>query len=182
MEAFTQAQKKGPLYKSDWRVAQVALIGGDIASDSLRADSEWAKPMFERCVRLTNYSNRHDKVLGVSNAKRLGTSPRVGRVGLPSNAHAKAVNVDCSYYFTTKDPGTSKFNGTFNHSWHIGDELFALDLALTLEATIDRMALPTRGKTIEGLMLQPGKRPTFQTAWDAASPSQAQRQLNAPKN
>lgn len=177
MEAFVQAAKKGALFRADWRVDQVALIGGDISSDSLRADSEWSRPMFDRCVRLTNYSNRHDKVLGVSNAKRLGTSPRVGRVGLPGNAHLKAINVDCTGYFATKDPRESTFNGTFNHSWHIGDPVFALDLALTLEAEIDRMALPTRVKTAEGLVLQPGQRPTYQAAWDTSSPQRARRAL-----
>ena len=144
MEAFAQAQKHGSLFRTDWRVAQVGLIGADIAADSLKADSDWSRPLFNRCVRLTNYSNRHDKVLGVSNAKRLGTSPRAGRVGLPSGAHPKAVNVDCTDYFATKDPSQSRFNGTFNHSWHIGDSVFALDLALTLEGAIDRQALPTR--------------------------------------
>lgn len=177
MEAFSQAQKKGNLYRAEWRVAQVALIGGDISSASLRAESEWSGTMFERSVRLTNYSNRHDKVLGVSNAKRLGTSPRVGRVGLPANAHPKAINVDCTGYFATKDPAQSVFNGTFNHSWHIGDEVFALDLALTLEGEIDRMALPTRDRTAEGLVLKPGQRPVFQAAWDADSPKRARGNL-----
>ena len=133
--------------------------------------------MFERTVRLTNYSNRHDKVLGVSNAKRLGTSPRVGRVGLPANPHSKSINVDCTSYFATKDPSKSVFNGTFNHSWHIGDLVFALDLALTLEGEIDRHALPTRGKTDEGLVLKPGTRPTFQAAWDTDSPRKAGTEL-----
>ena len=179
MEAFAEAQKRGNLFRTDWRVAQVALIGADISSDSLRSDSEWARPLFDRCVRLTNYSNRHDKVLGVSNAKRLGTSPRSGRVGLPANAHAKAVNVDCSAYFATKNPSQSTFNGTFNHSWHIGDPVFALDLALTLEASIDRHALPTRHATPDGLALQPGRRPMFQAAWDAETATAASRRLSA---
>jgi pimeloyl-ACP methyl ester carboxylesterase len=173
MEAFAQAQKKGSLYKADWRVAQVALIGADIASDTLAADSDWSGPMFERSIRLTNYSNHHDKVLGVSNAKRLGTSPRVGRVGLPKIPHAKAVNVDCSRYFQTKDPAQSEFNGTFNHSWHIGDPVFALDLALTLDAAIDRHALPTREKTPDGLILKAGSHFAYQAAWDATSPQKA---------
>jgi esterase/lipase superfamily enzyme len=177
MEAFNQAQKKGALFKADWQVSQVALIGGDISADSLRDDSEWAAAMFARCLRLTNYSNRHDKVLGVSNAKRLGAAPRVGRVGLPEKAHRKAVNVDCSDYFATKDPASSSFNGTFNHSWHIGDELFALDLALTMEGAIDRHALPTRGKGDAGMVLRPGERPVFQPAWDAATPAEAQAEL-----
>jgi len=177
MEAFNQAQKKGSLFRAEWRVAQVALIGGDIASTSLRADSEWASALFDRSLRLTNYSNRNDKVLGVSNAKRLGTSPRVGRVGLPLNAHPKAVNVDCSPYFATKDPTQSVFNGTFNHSWHIGDPVFALDLTLTLEGEIDRQALPTREKAAESLVLRPGQRPAFQEAWDSDSPQKARREV-----
>jgi esterase/lipase superfamily enzyme len=180
MEAFAQATKKGNLFRSKWHVAQVALIGGDIAADSLRADSEWSKPMFDRTVRLTNYSNRYDKVLGVSNAKRLGTSPRVGRVGLPPSPHPKATNVDCTSYFETKNPKESLFNGTFNHSWHIGDPVFALDLAMTLEAEIDRVALPTREQSREGLSLKVGQRPTFQMAWDSESPQKASRALAKP--
>ncbi|HEX7867738.1 MAG TPA: alpha/beta fold hydrolase [Variovorax sp.] len=177
MEAFNQAQKKGSLYRSDWKVAQVALIGGDISSSSLGAGSEWARAMFDRSVRLTNYSNRNDKVLGVSNAKRLGTSPRAGRVGLPANPDPKAVNVDCSPYFLTKNPAQSVFNGTFNHSWHIGDPVFALDLALTLEGEIDRHALPTRQAGPDGLVLKPGQRPAFQQAWDTDSPAKARRAI-----
>jgi len=178
MEAFAQAQKRGDLFRSDWKVAQVALIGADVSSDSLRSDSEWAQPLFGRCVRLTNYSNRHDKVLGISNAKRLGTSPRAGRIGLPQNAHAKSVNVDCTGYFAAKNPSQSKFNGTFNHSWHIGDSVFALDLAMTLEAAIDRTALPTRQySSTDGLTLRPGQRPAFQAAWDAESSNAASRRL-----
>ena len=72
--------------------------------------------MFERAIRLTNYSNHHDKVLDVSNAKRLSPSPRVRCVGLPRIPYAKAVNVDCSRYFQTKHPAQSVLNGTFNHS------------------------------------------------------------------
>lgn len=179
MEAFNQAQKKGALYRAAWRVAQVALIGADIASSSLRADCEWAHAMFERSVRLTNYSNRNDKVLGVSNAKRLGTSPRVGRIGLPADAHPKAVNVDCTEYFASKDPAKSSFNGTFNHSWHIGDPVFALDLALTLEGEIDRQALPTRIKAPQGLALRQGKRPEFQAGWDSDSAQRARKVMGA---
>lgn len=179
MEAFSQALKRGSLYRSDWRVAQVALIGADVACSSLAADSDWARAMFDRSVRLTNYSNRFDKVLGVSNAKRLGTSPRAGRVGLPDNAHPKAINVDCSDHFATKDPAHSQFNGTFNHSWHIGDDVFALDLAMSLEGEIDRHALPTRKPQGRGLVLQPGQRPAFQAAWDTSSPGRAQKALRA---
>lgn len=181
MEAFNQAEKRGRLYQADWRVAQVAFIAADVNCASLSADSDWGRAMFKRSVRLTNYANRYDKVLGVSNAKRLGTAPRAGRVGLPENAHSKAVNVDCSTYFAGKDPAKSEFIGTFNHSWHIGDPVFALDLALTFEAAIDRHALPTRAVSDGGLELQPGARPTYQPAWDAKAPSAASRALKHTK-
>jgi pimeloyl-ACP methyl ester carboxylesterase len=167
MEAFAQAAQHGKYFKKAWRMAQVAFIGGDVSSDSLGAASDWARPMYDRIFRLTNYSNRFDKVLGVSNMKRLGTSARAGRVGLPAAIPRKAVDVDCSAYFATKDPKHSTFTGTFNHSWHIGDPLFALDLAMTLEGGIDRTAIPTRRAEGGKLVLTPGAtRPEHQDAWD----------------
>lgn len=171
MEAFSNASKMGALFKKPWRIGQVAFIGGDVSKGSLAADSDWASPMYDRIFRLTNYSSRFDKVLGVSNMKRLGTAPRAGRVGLPDEIPDKAVNVDCSEYFATKDPAQSTFVGTFNHSWHIGDPEFALDLALTLEGAIDRQAIPTRRNDQGRLILIAGKsRPGYQDDWDEDRP------------
>lgn len=171
MEAFAQAAKTGKFFRKPWRIAQVAFIAGDVSSASLERSSDWAAPLYDRIFRLTNYSNRYDKVLGVANMKRLGTQPRAGRVGLPNDIPRKAVNVDCSDYFATKNPKQSTFVGTFNHSWHIGDPEFALDLALTLEGAIDREGIPTR-RSVEGrLVLVAGqKRPEFQDAWDEDRP------------
>lgn len=171
MEAFADATKKGELFKKSWRIGQVVFIGGDVSSDSLSSSSDWAAPMYERIFRLTNYSNKFDKVLGVSNMKRLGTSPRAGRVGVPADIPSKAVNVDCSEYFCTKDPKQSTFTGTFNHSWHIGDPEFSLDLALTLEGGIDREAIPTRRNDKGKLTLIAGQsRPKYQDGWDEDRP------------
>lgn len=170
MEAFSQASKKGEYFKLPWRIAQVVFIGGDVASDSLSLTSDWSNPLYDRILRLTNYSNGFDKVLGVSNMKRLGTAPRAGRIGLPANIPYKSVNVDCSEYFQNKDPNTSSFRGTFNHSWHIGDDVFAADLAMTLEGEIDRNFLPTRKVIDKKLVLQDkATRPAFQQDWDKAS-------------
>ena len=142
------------------------FIGGDVSSDSTSASSDWSKPMFQRIMRLTNYSNGFDDVLAVSNAKRLGTSPRVGRVGLPASADRKAVNVDCSEYFKTIDPKQAKFVGWFPHSWHIGDPVFARDLAMTLEGRYDRNVLPTR-ETVNGkLQLRDKGRPEHEDKWN----------------
>lgn len=167
MEAFSQAAKNGDFFKKPWRMAQVVFIGGDVSASSLAANCDWATPMYDRSFRLTNYSNGYDKVLGVSNMKRLGAAPRAGRVGLPADAPRKAVNVDCSSYFMSKDPRQSTFAGTFNHSWHIGDETFALDLAMTLEGGIDRTVIPTRQLDNGKLVLVAGQgRPDFQDRWD----------------
>jgi esterase/lipase superfamily enzyme len=169
MEAIAQAQSRGPLYKSDWRVGQVAFIAADVSSASLALSSLWSGPMFSRIMRLTNYANGFDSVLAVSNAKRLGVEPRVGRVGLPADANPKAVNVDCSDYFKTLDPNQAPRFGAWTHSWHFGNRLFALDLALTLEGAIDRDSIPTRRQGSRGLVLQPGSRPNFQNDWGIAA-------------
>ena len=167
MEAFAQAQSEGELHRSAWRIGQVVFIGGDVSADSMSAGSDWSKPMFQRIMRLTNYSNGFDDVLAVSNAKRLGTAPRVGRVGLSREHDRKAVNVDCSDYFETIDPDAAKFVGTFTHSWHIGDPVFARDLAMTLEGRYDRNVIPTR-ETVNGkLQLRDQGRPAFADRWSA---------------
>ena len=165
MEAFSQAQKKGERFKRDWRIAQVAFIGGDVGRETLTETSDWSRPMYSRIMRLTNYSSGFDQALQVSNAKRLGTQPRAGRTGLPDDIPRKAVNVNCSQYFSTKDPKASIYEGNFTHSWYIGDPVFALDLAMTLEGDIDRDVIPTRVRVHDELYLQPGQRPQFQKEW-----------------
>ena len=166
MEAFAQAEKNGGLFKQPWRVGQVAFIGGDVASSCLRQDGEGAAPLCQRIMRLTNYSNPHDKVLAVSNAKRLGTAPRAGRVGLPDDHHPKAVDVNCGPYFSTIDPDKACFVGTFNHSWHIGNRVFARDLAMVIEGGIDRWAIPTREQISDGLILRDAPRAAYEDQWN----------------
>lgn len=165
MEAFAQSEKNGKLFKKDWRIAQVAFIGGDVSSASTAADSEWASPMYRRIMRLTNYQNPFDHVLAASNAKRLGVAPRIGRVGLPSDPHPKSCNVDCGDYFSGLDPKKSRFFGTFAHSWHIGNRVFARDLAMALEGRIDRHAIPTRLLRGRDLVLRDAPRPKHYALW-----------------
>ena len=160
------ARKKGALHKRDWKVSQVALIGGDIASATLDADDSVSQPLFQRMLRLTNYSNRFDKVLKVSNAKRLGLRPRVGRVGISDEAHRKCINVNCSAYFENLNPKDQPVFGTFCHSWHIGNRVFARDLALTLHGGIDRQGIPTRRRGADGeLELQDKPVPDHESTW-----------------
>ena len=167
MEAFAQAEKDGELYKSDWRVGQVAFISADVSAESLNVTSNWSDPMFQRVMRLTNYANPFDSILAISNAKRLGVSPKAGRVGLKEGADPKTINVHCGDHFQTIDPAKAPSVGTFNHSWYIGDRVFARDLAMTLEGAIERHAIPTRvWDTHKGLCLREAQRPQHSSSWN----------------
>lgn len=140
------------LATSGWMMSQVALFGGDISSASLRAGCATTDSLFRHCARLTNYSNGADSVLKLSDAKRMGVAPRVGRVGLPGDAPAKAVNVDCTDYFRQlvsdveiREADQMAEIGAFDHSWYIGNRLFARDLSETLRGDLEGSAFPTRG-------------------------------------
>ncbi len=166
MEAFVQAEKNGELFKSDWRIGQVAFIGGDVSSSSLSTSDAWSAPMFRRIMRLTNYSNPNDTALAVSSAKRLGVAPRSGRVGLPADSHPKSINVDCGSYFVKLDPKKSTYFGDWTHSWHIGNRVFARDLAMSLEGAVDRFAIPTRVLENGKLSLRDQPRPAYMSDWE----------------
>ena len=73
-------------------------------------------------MRFTNYSNGNDQVLGISNVKRLGVAPRVGRVGLPNDSPDIAVNVDCGQYYQSLPADQKGF--TQSHSWQFTDVIF----------------------------------------------------------
>jgi len=146
--AFTDADEKSSIKNRPWSVSQIAFIGGDVSSRSLSRNDSKSKSLYRHCVRLTNYQNPYDSVLKLSNTKRIGLSPRVGRVGLPDDAHPKAVNVNCGDYFSQLDeddliPGEDYY-GNFKHSWHIGDMTFTQDLLWTISGDIDRHKIPTR--------------------------------------
>ena len=140
-EGFADANQNLSISRINWTVSQIALIGADISARSLSSDNEKSRSLFQHAVRITNCSNRFDGVLKLSNTKRFGTSPRVGRVGIPEKAHSKCVNVDCSQYWETAAAGNKKLD---NHSWHFDDQRFAEDLAHTISGDIDRHRIPTR--------------------------------------
>jgi esterase/lipase superfamily enzyme len=127
---------------TNWIVSQILFIGGDVSSGSLSADDSDSESLYRHGVRLTNYSNRHDGALALSNVKRVGIAPRVGRHGLPDDAPFKAINVDCSDYWETI-PSTQPVIGSREHSWHIGDPVFTRDMLYTIEG-LERNVIPTR--------------------------------------
>lgn len=155
-EAFDDADD-AHLINNSWTVSQIIFIGGDISASSMREGDSSTESLYRHCARITNYSNLYDSVLKLSNAKRLGVAPRVGRVGLPDDASARAVNIDCSEYFGVleSDEDVRRVDqvaqyGSFNHSWHIGNRVFAHDLFETIKGDLDRSVIPTRSVGQDG--------------------------------
>ncbi|MBV9555138.1 MAG: alpha/beta hydrolase [Alphaproteobacteria bacterium] len=144
-EAFDDADDHAAISAINWTVSQIALISGDISASSLTAGDSETESIYRHCIRLTNYANAHDEVLQISNVKRVGIEPRVGRVGLPDGAPVQAVNVDCSvYYGDAVAPTVSATDIAASHSWQFDDPVFALDLAQTLNGDRDRSVITTR--------------------------------------
>ena len=149
-EAFDDADDS-KFENGAWGVSQVVFAAGDISAASMGAGDPSTASLYGHCVRLTNYSNRHDQVLDISNVKRLGIAPRVGRVGLPPDAPARAVNIDCTDYFAQlmaspallASDQPNGFAGVPSHSWYFGNRVFTADLFYTLIG-VDRTVVPTR--------------------------------------
>ena len=155
-EAFDDADDRAEIAARNWTVSQVAFIGADVSSHCMRGDSSSTSSLYRHSVRLTNYMNPFDSILKLSNVKRVGVRPRVGRVGLPDDAPDKCVDVDCGDYFQTLDEDSATFSGTFNHSWHIGDRVFAKDLMETLHGDVDRRRISTRTVGPDGRLILKG--------------------------
>ena len=155
-EAFDDADDTR-LRNSAWSVSQVIFAAGDVSSDSMSEGNPGAESVYKHCVRVTNYSNRHDSVLDLSNVKRLGVASRVGRIGLPNDAPTKAINVECSTYYETLDSSpivqaADQPMGTVgapSHSWYFGNRVFNRDLFSTIIG-VDRHSMTTREVGADG--------------------------------
>lgn len=151
-EAFDDADDRPAVAATSWTISQVMFCAADVSADSLGTTAK-SSSLYRHCVRLTNYSNPYDSVLSISNVKRVGVSPRAGRIGLPATAPAKAVNVNCGTHY---DQNREDFAGITNadHCWYFSDATFLKDVFLTLKGDIDRDYFPTRQMTPAGLVLR----------------------------
>ncbi|OSP55169.1 alpha/beta hydrolase [Pseudoruegeria sp. SK021] len=142
-EAFDDADDRRSIAAVSWSVSQILLFGADVSVGSLAAESAKSSSLYRHCNRLTNYFNPFDAALSLSNVKRIGVSPRAGRVGLPAHVPAKAVNVDCGAHYTAP---RHKFEDSHfaGHRWYFDDDVFLQDAYLTILGSTDRNRLPTR--------------------------------------
>jgi len=150
-EAFDDADDTTAA-SANWTANQVVLAAGDVSADSFTAGNSSTESLFRHAYRLTNYYSRFDEPLQVSNLKRVGLSPRVGRVGLPANVPSKGVNIDCSQrsLAVKGDAALKKDGGDPTHVFYFYDPHWYADLALTLDGRIDRNAMPTRSQPPAG--------------------------------
>jgi esterase/lipase superfamily enzyme len=141
-EAFDDADDRPAVAATSWTVSQVMMASADVSADSMGMTAS-SSSLYRHCVRLTNYSNPYDAVLSISGVKRVGVSPRVGRIGLPMTAPPKAVNVDVGdYYDAHRDQFAHIPNS--DHSFYFYDQTFLRDVHFTLKGEIDRASIPTR--------------------------------------
>ncbi len=142
-EAFDDADDRPAIAASSWSVSQVMLLSGDVSAASMSAGNPKSSSLYRHCVRLTNYSNPFDSALSLSNIKRVGVSPRVGRVGLTEDAPGKAVEVDTGAYY---EANQHKFDHLPNdsHTWYFFDDTFMKDVAQTVKGDVDRNRIATR--------------------------------------
>lgn len=143
----------GDFTGTDWMLGQLALVAGDVEASSFASGDKDTQSMMGHAYRLTNYFNRYDEVLAISNAKRAGVEDRVGRVGLPEGAPKTALNVDCSKRYEALPSGGPLAivkTAEASHSWYFGDENFYRDLAQTLKGSVDRSVVAKRTVGADG--------------------------------
>lgn len=152
-EAFDRADYHKVAAATGWTLSQIMVASGDISASSMGTSPE-SESLYRHCVRLTNYSNPFDSILSLADVKRIGTSPRVGRVGLPPDAPSNAVNVDVGPHYQAI---AEDLVGVANpdHAFYFHDPLFLRDVYLTLKGAIDRASIPTRVRVGNKLTLHP---------------------------
>lgn len=142
-EAFDDADDRPAIAARSWSVSQVMLVSGDVSASSMGWDNPKSSSLYRHCVRLTNYQNPFDVALKLSNVKRVGVAPRVGRVGLPEQVSRKAVNVDTGAYYEAMQ---DKFREISNpsHTWYFYDQTWMKDVYATIRGDVDRNRIETR--------------------------------------
>jgi hypothetical protein len=127
------------------RASQIALISGDVSSDTTAEGDADAESICRHCLGLTNYSNGYDEVLQISNIKSASNRERdwsgCRRQPHPVPSLSIAVNTYAAS-ITPHAPGVAGI--TTSHSWQFGNPVFTEDLAQTRNGNVDRSVIATR--------------------------------------
>ncbi len=151
-EAFDDADDRPAIAARSWSVSQVIFLAADVSVSSMEEGNPKTSSLYRHSVRLTNYFSPYDDVLTLSNVKRVGVSPRAGRVGVAAPEPKKLVDLNCGPYY---DEHEDKLKGSA-HNWYFNDKKVLEDIAHTLRGDIDRNKIPTRVPGSRGnLVLRP---------------------------
>lgn len=148
-EAFDDADDRPGVAAHSWSVSQLMIISGDVSAASLGAGSSKSSSLYRHCVRLTNYFNPFDEVLSLSNIKRIGVSPRAGRIGMPDAVPGKAVDINCGNYYHDHEDSFEHLPNA-SHTWYFHSARFFEDIYHTIRGDIDRHAIPGRAPGDQG--------------------------------
>ncbi len=149
-EAFSDAETTKSTAEINWTLSQLILIGGDVSSNALSTTR--GESVYRHCNRLTNYFNPYDFALAIANAKRVGFSNRAGRVGLPSDIPAKAVDVNCGQYFQKEVHKLKVKKGVPSHAWYFYSDVWFKDVFETIKGDADRSVIALRTKNADGTL------------------------------
>lgn len=152
-EAFDDADDRPGIAQQSWSVSQVMLVSADVSAGGMAEGASKSSSLYRHCVRLTNYSNPYDTVLSLSDVKRIGVAPRVGRVGLPDVRPGKAVEVNCGAHFDANRAGYAGLAYPAHTFW-FHDGVVLEDVLHTIRGAVDRNEIPTRAVTPMGLVLR----------------------------
>lgn len=145
-QAFDYADDVHALRSLDLRLGELALVAADLSSASLAQGNAKSKAMVDAFKRVTNYFSRADDVLGFLRRFVAKGPPRLGRVGLPDNAPATAVDVYCSHHYM-QNLGDYGHAIDRSHRWYFDSSRFYEDLSLVLAGRGAHPGFPTRGVT-----------------------------------
>jgi esterase/lipase superfamily enzyme len=145
-EAFDDADDRPAIAHRNWTVSQLCFVAADVSAGSMSASDSRSRSLYRHCTRMTNYQNPYDAALKLSNVKRAGVAPRVGRRGLPGDRPGKAVNVNCGDHYQAQFADS----GGNGHSWYFGDAVFLDDLSQTLAGDHDRYVIGRRRSDAQG--------------------------------
>jgi hypothetical protein len=160
-EAFDDADDCA-LPNQDWIVSQAVFIAADVSQAYMGRHADKSRAFYRHITRLTNYVNGADGALKISNTKRGGVAPRVGRDGLPADRPEGSTDVDCTAFYRLMEDDPSyrqRFDverGTLSsHAWHFTNSLFLKDLRDTLVGDLVQERIPTRHRDGARLCLTP---------------------------
>lgn len=150
-QAFEDSETTKSTAEINWLVSQILFISGDVSSDSM--STERAETIYRHCNRLTNYFNPYDSALAISNVKRVGAKNRAGRIGLPENSPAKAIDINCGFYYDHHKETLDVKMGNHSHSWYFYSDEWYKDAFDTIMGKLDRNVIPTRVSDSEGELI-----------------------------